>query len=112
MRPGGARSPGGDHQVLSVDAGERGPDASHASGAPTPRQGPGGAGAPAAALKFGYLAIGSLFRFSGAGLPGRLADIQTLGPYRKVSPEEAVLQADVRNLRLYVAASSHVLLEQ
>jgi hypothetical protein len=97
--------------VLSVDAGDRDPHASRATGAPTLLRGPGGAGSSAVAVKFAYLAIGSLFRFSGAGLPGRLADIQTLGPYRKVSPEEAVLQADVRNLRLYVAASSRVVPE-
>lgn len=61
------------------------------------------------AMKFGDLAIGALFRFSTQGLPPpRATESLVLGPYRKVTPDEAVLVGDERGLRMFVSPSTNV----
>jgi hypothetical protein len=62
-------------------------------------------------MKFSEIPIGTLFRFSYAGLPPQLASSQTLGPFRKVAADGAVDIADPREVKLYVAPAIRVVSE-
>ncbi len=62
-------------------------------------------------MKFSEIPIGTLFRFSYAGLPPQLSSAHILGPFRKVAPDGAVDIADSREVKLYVAPAIRVVAE-
>lgn len=62
-------------------------------------------------MKFSEIPIGTLFRFSYAGLPPQLSSAQSLGPFRKVAADGAVDIADRREVKLYVAPAIRVVWE-
>lgn len=59
-------------------------------------------------MRFDEIPIGTVFRFSYAGLPPKLATAEALGPFRKVADDAAVDIADPREPKLYVAPATNV----
>ncbi len=59
-------------------------------------------------MKFSDLPIGTVFRFSYAGLPPQLATAESRRPFRKVGADGALDIADPRQVKLYVAPGTNV----